>query len=141
MISFECSTPCLPLIQIEVSSDMLSDTEQKFLEEGIALRVQNYGVRHTRIAARFCVCYYFSNQAFPPHPSIQGSPLLVRLPKNMVVQVKETDPPSKGSQANPTFKAAILSNGEMIKVPPFIEVGEKVVIDTEEMIYHARATT
>lgn len=58
----------------------------------------------------------------------------------MVVQVEECDPPSKGTQVSPTFKNARLQNGEIIKVPPFISSGEKVVIDTEEMIYQARAT-
>ena len=58
----------------------------------------------------------------------------------MVVEVKECDPPSKGTQASPTFKNAVLANGEIIKVPPFISSGEKIVIETEEMIYHSRAT-
>jgi len=96
--------------QVEVSKDILSETEQKFLEEGLTLRVQLY----------------------------EGSPLLVRLPKTMVVEVVSTEQFSKGNQASPTFKPATLGNGEVIKVPPFVEVGEKVVIDTEEMEYQSR---
>jgi elongation factor P len=96
--------------QVEVSKDMLSENEQKFLEEGLTLRVQLY----------------------------EGSPLLVRLPKTMVVEVVSTEQFSKGNQASPTFKPATLGNGEIIKVPPFVEVGEKVVIDTEEMEYQSR---
>jgi elongation factor P len=56
------------------------------------------------------------------------------------VEVAETEHFSKGNQANPTFKPATLTNGETIKVPPFIETGEKVVVDTEEMEYVSRAT-
>lgn len=56
------------------------------------------------------------------------------------VEVAQTEHFSKGNQANPTFKPATLANGETIKVPPFIETGEKVVIDTEEMEYVSRAT-
>eukprot|EP00624_Nannochloropsis_granulata_P007281 evm.model.NODE_7048_length_3981_cov_25.651846.1 len=96
--------------QVEVLKDMLSETEQKFLEEGLTLRVQLY----------------------------EGSPLLVRLPKTMVVEVVSTEQFSKGNQASPTFKPATLRNGEVIKVPPFVEVGEKVLIDTEEMEYQSR---
>jgi elongation factor P len=57
----------------------------------------------------------------------------------MVVEVASTEHFSKGNQASPTFKPATLPNGEVIKVPPFIESGEKVIIDTEEMEYQARA--
>ena len=56
------------------------------------------------------------------------------------VEVVQTEHFSKGNQANPTFKPATLANGETIKVPPFVETGEKVVIDTEEMEYVSRAT-
>jgi len=56
------------------------------------------------------------------------------------VEVAETERFSKGNQANPTFKPATLANGAVIKVPPFVEIGEKVVLDTEEMEYVSRAT-
>ncbi|TFJ83704.1 hypothetical protein NSK_004808 [Nannochloropsis salina CCMP1776] len=96
--------------QIEVSRNVLSETEQKFLQEGLTLRVQFH----------------------------EGSPLLVRLPRTLVVEVASTEPFSKGSQASPTFKPATLSNGEVLKVPPFVGVGEKVIINTEEMEYQSR---
>lgn len=60
--------------------------------------------------------------------------------RSLQVEVAQTEHFSKGNQANPTFKPATLANGETIKVPPFVETGEKVVIDTEEMEYVSRAT-
>lgn len=74
-----------------------------------------------------------------PHNSIANHPFKppVSYPQ---VEVVQTEHFSKGNQANPTFKPATLANGETIKVPPFVETGEKVVIDTEEMEYVSRAT-
>lgn len=61
-------------------------------------------------------------------------------PRLLQVEVAQTERFSKGNQANPTFKPATLANGAVIKVPPFVEIGEKVVLDTEEMEYVSRAT-
>ncbi len=58
----------------------------------------------------------------------EGAPILVEFPEKMVVEVSESDPVIKGQTASSSFKPAVLANGTPIKVPPFIEAGEKIVV-------------
>jgi elongation factor P len=45
----------------------------------------------------------------------------------------------KGGTASPSFKNAVLENGLKIQVPPFIDAGEKIVVNTEDGSYVRRA--
>jgi elongation factor P len=53
--------------------------------------------------------------------------------------VVEADPVVKGQTAASSYKPAKLENGVRIMVPPFVEAGEKVVVDTNELTYVRRA--
>lgn len=52
--------------------------------------------------------------------------------------IAETEPAIKGQTVTSSYKPAILENGIRILVPPFIQVGERVVVDTNELIYVRR---
>lgn len=71
--------------------------------------------------------------------SHEGRPIGVSLPDQVVLEIVEAEPVVKGQTAASSNKPAILDNGLRVMVPPFIGVGEKVVIDTGEMIYLRRA--
>ena len=71
--------------------------------------------------------------------SHEGKPIGVSLPDQVTLEVTEAEPVVKGQTAASSNKPAILENGMRVMVPPFIGVGEKVVIDTNEMIYLRRA--
>lgn len=71
--------------------------------------------------------------------SHEGKPIGVSLPDQVTLEVTEAEPVVKGQTAASSNKPAILDNGLRVMVPPFIGVGEKVVIDTNEMIYLRRA--
>ncbi len=71
--------------------------------------------------------------------SHEGKPIGVSLPDQVTLEVTEAEPVVKGQTAASSNKPAILENGLRVMVPPFIGVGEKVVIDTNEMIYLRRA--
>jgi len=45
----------------------------------------------------------------------------------------------KGQTAASSYKPAMLENGVRVQVPPFIEAGERVVVDTNELTYVKRA--
>jgi elongation factor P len=45
----------------------------------------------------------------------------------------------KGQSVSSQFKPAILANGLKVMVPPFIAVGERIVVDTTEATYMRRA--
>ena len=70
--------------------------------------------------------------------SHEGRPIGVRLPDQVTLQVSETEPVVKGQTAASSNKPAMLKNGVRIMVPPFIEVGDKIVVDTNEITYLRR---
>ena len=69
----------------------------------------------------------------------EDTPLGIRFPPNVVVEVIEADPVIKGQSASNQFKNAKVANGLKVMVPPFIAVGERIVVDTSEVTYLRRA--
>jgi elongation factor P len=68
-----------------------------------------------------------------------GVPISVELPPRVVLEVVETEPVVKGQTASSSFKPALLSNGVRTMVPPHINVGTRVVVQTEDGAYLERA--
>lgn len=69
----------------------------------------------------------------------QDQPLDVDLPSSIVVEVAECDPGVKGNSATNMFKSAVTKEGLKIKVPLFVNQGNKVKIDTRTGEYVERA--
>jgi elongation factor P len=69
----------------------------------------------------------------------EDTTLGVRFPPNVVLEVIEADPVTKGQTASNQFKPAKVGNGLKVMVPPFIAVGERIVVDTTETTYLRRA--
>ncbi len=69
----------------------------------------------------------------------EGAPIGISLPDQVTLEVTETEPTVKGQTAASSYKPAIMDNGVRVMVPPFIEVGERVVVDTNEVTYVKRA--
>ncbi len=67
------------------------------------------------------------------------TPLGVRLPDTVVLEVSETEPTVKGQTAAKSSKPAILGNGLRVMVPPFVDIGDKIVVNTEDSAYVERA--
>ncbi len=65
--------------------------------------------------------------------------LSVDIPPKVILEVAETDPGIKGNSASNFMKSATLENGLKIKVPLFIEKGEKIKVDTRSWEYIERA--
>ncbi len=62
-----------------------------------------------------------------------------QLPQQVVCEIAEADPAIKNQTASSSFKPAILTNGLKVMVPPFINSGEKIIVNTEEVEYVRRA--
>jgi elongation factor P len=62
----------------------------------------------------------------------------VSLPDKLALQVVETVPGVKGDTKTNAMKDAILQTGLMVKVPMFIEEGEKIIINTNDSSYVSR---
>lgn len=71
--------------------------------------------------------------------SHEGRSIGVALPDQVTLEVVEAEPVVKGQTAASSYKPAKLENGVRILVPPFVGVGERVVIDTNELTYVRRA--
>src|SRR5260221_962006 len=69
----------------------------------------------------------------------EGRPLGISLPQQVVLEVVEADPVTRGQTAASSYKSAILENGLRVLVPPFIEKGTKVIVSTDDGSYVKRA--
>lgn len=68
----------------------------------------------------------------------EDEPISLRLPKTIKLEVIEAPPGVKGNSATNLFKTAKVEGGLKVKVPLFIEKGDKVVVDTETGEYRER---
>ena len=62
-------------------------------------------------------------------------PIAVDLPNQVTCKIETTDVALKGQTVSSSYKPAILDNGLNIQVPPFIEAGDEVIIDTRNFEY------
>ncbi len=92
--------------QIEVKKDIVGD-KGKLLTENLEVSVSFY------------------NEA----------PISVDLPNQVNCKIETTDVALKGQTVSSSYKPAILNNGLSIQVPPFIEAGDMVIIDTRNLEY------
>lgn len=96
--------------QLELLKDFVGD-RAAFLQDGMMVTVELY----------------------------EEKPIGIRLPEQVTLAIVEADPVVKGQTAASSYKPAILENGIRILVPPFIELGERVIVDTSELTYISRA--
>ncbi len=96
--------------QLQVSEDILGD-QAAYLQEGMKVILSVFN----------------------------GVPVGIQLPARVVLEVVETEPAMKGQTASSSYKPAKLSNGARAMVPPHIQPGTRVVIQTEDGSYVERA--
>ena len=63
------------------------------------------------------------------------NPLSILLPNQLTFVIEATDASLKGQTVSSSYKPAVLRNGLNIQVPPFIESGDSVIVDTRTMEY------
>ena len=68
-----------------------------------------------------------------------GRAIGIQLPPSVVMTVADTEPGIKNSTATNSFKPAKMETGITVQVPPFINTGEKIKVDTNEGTYMERA--
>ncbi|MCI0420992.1 MAG: elongation factor P, partial [Acidobacteria bacterium] len=68
----------------------------------------------------------------------EGSPIGIELPATVEMEVIETEPGLKSATASNVNKPAKMETGLVVQVPPFINAGEKIRIDTNEGEYMER---
>jgi len=96
--------------QIEIQRDFIGD-QGAFLQDGMMVEIEFY----------------------------EETPIGVALPDQVVMEVLETEPVVKGQTAANSFKPAMCDNNVRIMVPPFVGVGEKIVVQTSDSTYLRRS--
>ncbi|KFB08819.1 elongation factor P [Nitratireductor basaltis] len=96
--------------QLELQKDFVGD-RAAFLQDGMTVTVELY----------------------------EEKPIGISLPDQVTLEVAEADPVVKGQTAASSYKPAVMENGVRVMVPPFIQTGEKIVVDTNEITYLRRA--
>jgi elongation factor P len=92
--------------QIEIKKDIIGD-KGKLLTENLEVSVSFYN----------------------------ESPISVDLPNQVQCKINSTDVALKGQTVSSSYKPALLDNGLSIQVPPFIEDGDNIIIDTRNLEY------
>ena len=92
--------------QINLRQDLLGE-KFKFLSEGLEVKIGIYN----------------------------DIPIKIDLPNQINCKIETTDAALKGQTVSSSYKPATLENGIKIQVPPFIESGDTVVVDTRSIEY------
>jgi len=83
--------------------------------------------------------HYLQEQMEVEITSFEGNPIGVGLPTSVVLTVVETEPEMRGATASNSPKPAKTETGLSLNVPPFIKVGEKIVVNTQDGSYISRS--
>ena len=97
--------------QIELNNDIINTTQSKFLKENELITIQLY----------------------------ESKPVSIILPDHISFTVVEADAVIKGQTAASSYKPAVLERNIKTLVPPFIEVGDIIVINTNDSSYVEKA--
>jgi len=105
------------------------ETDYHFMDpksyEQINIKKEVVGEKGKLLTENLGVSISFYNEA----------PLTVELPNQVTCTVDTTDVALKGQTVSSSYKPATLDNGINIQVPPFIDSGDKIIVDTRTMEY------
>ena len=71
--------------------------------------------------------------------TLDGRPSGIELPASVELSIVETEPGVKGDTVSNVTKAATLETGAVVQVPLFVNVGDRIKVDTRERRYISRA--
>lgn len=83
--------------------------------------------------------FYLQEQMEVNVVTFNGAPITVEFPPTVILTISETEPEMKGATASNSPKPAKTETGLSLTVPPFIKVGERIVVRTEDGAYVKRA--
>ena len=93
--------------------------------EQIEIKKETVGEKGKLLTENLQVSVNFYNQ----------NPLSIELPNQVQCKIETTDAALKGQTVSSSYKPATLDNGLNIQVPPFIEAGDEIVVDTRNLEY------
>jgi elongation factor P len=99
---------------------------------------QSYDQIHVREAEMASASDYMTEGDSAVIHSHDGRIVEVELPASVVLEVTETEPGIKGDRVSGATKSATLATGKTVQVPLFVEIGDKVKVDTRSGDYLTR---
>ena len=126
-----------------VERAILDEVEMEYLyDDGdnyYFMNTENYEQTHlTRDTLGDAVEYLTSNLQIKVE-FFDGKAVGIELPQTVILTVVETEPGLKSATASSVTKPAKTDTGLIVQVPPFINEGEKIKVDTAEGMYLSRA--
>ncbi len=97
--------------QITLNIDFIGEDAAKFLQDGMTVKIESY----------------------------EDSPIGVELPETVAMAIVEADAVVRGQTASSSYKPAVLENGVRTMVPPHVEAGTRIVVNTADASYVERA--
>ncbi len=97
--------------QIELSKAFVGEDQVRFLHDGMKVTLELHEER----------------------------PIGIDLPDSVVLEVVEAEATQRGQTASSSYKPAVASNGMRIMIPPYMDVGERILVSTETGEYMRRA--
>ncbi len=97
--------------QITLNVDFIGEEAARFLQDGMVVTIESY----------------------------EDSPIGVALPETVAMAIVEADAVVRGQTASSSYKPAVLENGVRTMVPPHIESGTRIVVNTADASYVERA--
>jgi len=97
--------------QVSIGADMIGEDQVPYLQESMIVSIESY----------------------------EGSTIGIQLPDTVALEVTEADAVVKGQTASSSYKPAMLENGVKVLVPPHIEAGTRIVVNTSDGSYVERA--
>ena len=83
--------------------------------------------------------YYLKENQIYPILLFENSPLSVDLPASVIMEIAETEPAVRGDTVSNVTKNAETETGLTVKVPLFVDIGDKIKVDTRSGEYLGRA--
>jgi elongation factor P len=83
--------------------------------------------------------YYLQEQMEVTVMTFNGTPITVQYPPTVILTIADTEPELKGATASNSPKPAKTDTGLSLTVPPFVKIGERVVVRTDDGAYMKRA--
>lgn len=97
--------------QVALNIDFVGEDAARFLQDGMVVQIESF----------------------------EGSPIGVEIPEQIDMDIIEADPVVKGQTASSSYKPAVLENGVRVMVPPHIESGTRITVNTADATYVGRA--
>ena len=126
----------------EVERAMIDETEMQYLyadgDSYVFMNTENYEQLHLHKDVVGDRAQYMVPEVMLKVEFYEGRPIDVQLPPTVDLRVVETEPGIKGGSATNVTKPAKLETGLVVGVPPFIDAGETIRVDTSEGTYLER---